>query len=199
MALRIFSCFFNLSIYLFPYKSVHYYENNKIYRKTLLFYLYLYFKSIISDDTKKLYKLHCRKNNKFFILNTNFNDIINNNIANNNVYNQSNEIIKPRSLFIKYDIYINNHFIELNDKIKLKQYSDYCFLIDIIKFEKISENYLIVDILKSESFSENCLSADVLQIENIELYSIKINKNDKEFKVYNDIKNLYLIDIYQYL
>lgn len=185
MTLRIFSCFYNLSIYLFPYQSIEYYENNRIYNNTLLFYLYLYNRFFIKNETKRLYKISYRKYNKSFILNTNFNDIINNNIYDiNNELN--NEINKPRSLFIKYDIYINNYLIELNDKIKLKKYSENCLIEDVLKFERFTENYLIEDIF------------DINNIES-ELYPLKINKNNKEFKKYNYINNLYLKDIYQYL
>ena len=54
------------------------------------------------------------------------------------------------------------------------------------------------DKIKFKKFSDNCLIKDIYLFEKKELYKINIYKNDKEYKIYDDIDNLYLIDIIEY-
>jgi len=164
MILNIFSLINRLNIYLFPYKSIELYQKKKIYNQTYIYYIYLYFFPFNMKFNFNLYKIFSKTYNKFYIIYSTFDKLKNIKNLETNI-----NINKPRSLFIKYDIYVNNYKLELDDKIKLKQYSDNCLLKDIYLFEKI------------------------------ELYNIIIYKNNKEFKIYNDIDNLFLIDINEYL
>jgi len=154
---------------IFPFKFIKCIENNKIIDITYNFNWYFitsYFRNIYHfSEKKQLYHIHVKKFDKYFILNTTIYDLITTEIKENS------EIINiPRSLFINYNIQVNNSILTLNEKLMYKKYAHNCSLLNIFQFN------------------------------NINLKQIIILKNNLEFIKYDDnFDNIYINDIYQYL
>ena len=99
-----------------------------------------------------------------------FGDIFNINSIQNLFKINNEEINKPRNLFIKYNIFINNNELLIDDKIHYKKYDLNSKINDIFKFNGIKIN------------------------------EIKIFKNGIQFKTYiEDIELIRLKDIYYFL
>ena len=174
--LLTFNNIFNKIInYFFPYKSILYLSLNEqtiVNNITISFYIkwYLSFLLFNNYSNKGLFRIHIREYDKYIIYNGISNDLFNTSFIKNLFKTNNDEINKPRNLFVKYNIFINNKQLLTDDKIDYKKYDLNSKIEDIIKFNGIKIN------------------------------NITILKNNIEFKTYiEDIELIRLKDIYHYL
>jgi hypothetical protein len=163
LCILIINYIIKLVNYLFPYKSIILLDNLSIVDITWIYYLLYFINNIIPGyNSNRLYKIHLREIDKYYIYNGKLSNI--------KIPIIKEDIKKPRNLFTKYKLFINNNELLLEEKINLKKYVTNTKLVDIFIFNGIILNEL------------------------------KVLKNDIEHKIYNtDIEMITIDNIYEFL
>ena len=130
---------------------------------------YLFSKLLYADKTKKKYQVHLKTFDKIFIINTSIYQLIN---SHHTIRESSEKLNPPRSLFIKYDILVNNKELSIDQKVFFKKYADGTKIVDMLEFNGII------------------------------LSELKVLKNNKDFKLWDlnsNLEELTIEQIYPYL
>jgi len=153
---------------LTPFSSVKVIESQRIEDISISFsFKYLLSRILFSDKSKKKYQVHLKTFDKIFILDTSIDELIK---SHHTIRELSEKLNPPRSLFIKYDILINDQELSIDEKVFFKKYADGTKIIDMLKFNEIN------------------------------LKNLKILKNNKEFKTWTEnLDELTIEQIYPYL
>lgn len=151
-----------------PFSSIKINENRKVFDNTWYYtFRFLIRHFYYPDNNIRLHLVHLKNQDKIYILNTSMLYIF----CNYDLLMEMGETINPpRSLFIKYKIFVNGKELNLEEKIYYKKFSPSTKIKDICSFS----NYII----------------DELQI----------YKNGDEYKKWtNELETLEIKEIYNYL
>jgi hypothetical protein len=153
---------------LTPFSSVKVIESQGIEDISISFACkYLLSRIIFTDKSKKKYQVHLKTFDKIFILDTSIHQLIN---SHHTIRESSEKLNPPRSLFIKYDVLVNDQELSIDEKVFFKKYADGTKIIDMLKFNQIN------------------------------LQNLKILKNNKEFKTWTEnLDEMTIEQIYPYL
>jgi hypothetical protein len=132
----------NIKSYI-KYDKVLYLCHDKIKDITILYYFFIFIRiSFLFNEynNEYIYSYYDMNKNKYFIKKTTLNKLI---------YKQEDivetgEINKPRNLFIKYSVKVNNCILDTNEKIHYKKYDKECNLLDVFKFNNINIKEIII-------------------------------------------------------
>jgi len=168
---QLYYLVFNIIIFIYmltPFSSVKVIESQRIEDISISFsFKYLLSRILFSDKSKKKYQVHLKTFDKIFILDTSIDELIK---SHHTIRELSEKLNPPRSLFIKYDILINDQELSIDEKVFFKKYADGTKIIDMLKFNEIN------------------------------LKNLKILKNNKEFKTWTEnLDELTIEQIYPYL
>jgi hypothetical protein len=98
-----------------PYVSVKVNGSSGIEDISFSFTLkYLLNRIIKHDKSNKKYQVHLKTFDKIFILDTSVHNLIN---SHHTIRETSEKLNPPRSLFIKYDVFVNNKQLSIDQKI----------------------------------------------------------------------------------
>jgi hypothetical protein len=123
--------------YLFPYKSIILFDNFALVDITFFYYCLYFINYLIPGYyINRLYKIHIRSIDKYYIYDGKLSDI--------KIPSISYQIKKPRNLFAKYKLFINKNEVSLEEKINLKKYLPNTKIEDICKFDGVILNELQV-------------------------------------------------------
>lgn len=168
---QIYYIVINIIVFVYmmtPYISVKVINKNGVQDLSYIFaFKYLLNRFLYYDLTKKKYQVHLKTLDKLFILHTSESELIHKHKA---ICEASEILNPPRSLFTKYDIFVNGTELSIDQKAIFKKYAEGTNICDMFEFN------------------------------GIKLLDLKVLKNNKHFKAWDDkLEELTIEAIYPYL